>query len=158
MRIIPLTAVAVAFGGLAVFTAPASGQSASSTPTSAAGQTDSTTRTDSSARKSTPASRRRASNASMRTSADANADASMQTTRQGGCVPAPAVANAYIRDQVSAGHKLTMARGAVISQITQQTGADGEFAGLRPCDSGYPNAVRFYIDEVIKAGTNNSTP
>ncbi|MFL5466620.1 MAG: hypothetical protein ACJ79N_06090 [Gemmatimonadaceae bacterium] len=94
----------------------------------------------------------------MRTSADANADASMQTNRQGGCVPAPAVANAYIRDQVSAGHKLTMARGAVISQITQQTGADGEFAGLRPCDSGYPNAVRFYIDEVIKAGTNNSTP
>jgi hypothetical protein len=51
-----------------------------------------------------------------------------------------------------------MPRGAVISEITKQTGADGEFAGLKPCDSGYPNAVRFWIDEVIKAGTDNSTP
>jgi len=73
-----------------------------------------------------------------------------------GCPAAPAVANAYLRAQ--AGRKLTMTRGAVIAEITKLTGADGEFAGLRPCDSGYPNAVRFYIDEVIKAGTNNSTP
>lgn len=51
-----------------------------------------------------------------------------------------------------------MTRAAVVAEITKLTGADGEFAGLRPCDSGYPNAVRFYIDEVIKAGTNNSTP
>jgi len=69
---------------------------------------------------------------------------------------APAVANAYLRAQ--AGRKLTMTRGAIISEITKQTGADGEFAGLKPCDSGYPNAVRFWIDEVIKAGTDNSTP
>jgi hypothetical protein len=73
-----------------------------------------------------------------------------------GCPAAPAVANTYLRAQ--AGRKLTMTRGAVIAEITKLTGADGEFAGLRPCDSGYPNAVRFYIDEVIKAGTNNSTP
>ena len=73
-----------------------------------------------------------------------------------GCPAAPAVANAYLRAQ--AGRKLTMTRGAVIAEITRQTGPDGEFAGLKPCDSGYPNAVRFYIDEVIKAGTNNSTP
>ena len=73
-----------------------------------------------------------------------------------GCPAAPAVANAYLRAQ--GGRKLTMTRGAVISEITKLTGADGEFAGLRPCDSGYPNAVRFYIDEVIKAGTDNSTP
>ena len=73
-----------------------------------------------------------------------------------GCPAAPAVANAYLRAQ--AGRKLTMTRGAVIAEITKITGADGEFAGLKPCDSGYPNAVRFYIDEVIKAGTNNSTP
>ena len=72
------------------------------------------------------------------------------------CVAAPAVANAYLRAQ--AGRKLTMSRGAIISEITKQTGADGEFAGLKPCDSGYPNAVRFWIDEVIKAGTDNSTP
>jgi len=75
---------------------------------------------------------------------------------QQSCSAAPAVANAYLRAQ--AGRKLTMSRGAVIAEITKLTGADGEFAGLKPCDSGYPNAVRFYIDEVIKAGTNNSTP
>lgn len=75
---------------------------------------------------------------------------------QQSCPAAPAVANAYLRAQ--AGRKLTMTRGAVISEITKLTGSDGEFAGLKPCDSGYPNAVRFYIDEVIKAGTNNSTP
>ena len=73
---------------------------------------------------------------------------------QQGCPAAPAVANTYLRAQ--AGKKLTMTRGAIISEITKQTGADGEFAGLKPCDSGYPNAVRFWIDEVIKAGTNNS--
>jgi hypothetical protein len=75
---------------------------------------------------------------------------------QPSCPVAPAVANAYLRAQ--AGRKLTMPRGQVISEITKQTGTDGEFAGLKPCDSGYPNAVRFYIDEVIKAGTDNSTP
>ena len=91
-----------------------------------------------------------------------SADASTPGTRheeslvQQGCPAAPAVANAYLRNQ--AGRKLTMTRGAVISGITKQTGADGEFAGLKPCDSGYPNAVRFWIDEVIKAGTDNSTP
>jgi hypothetical protein len=72
------------------------------------------------------------------------------------CPRAPAVAAAYLRAQ--AGRKLTMTRGAVIAEITKNTGDDGTFAGLKPCDSGYPNAVRFYIDEVIKAGTNNSTP
>jgi hypothetical protein len=51
-----------------------------------------------------------------------------------------------------------MTRGAIIAEITKLTGADGEFAGLKPCDSGYPNAVRFYIDEVVRAGTDNSTP
>ena len=82
----------------------------------------------------------------------------MATTRsvQQSCPAAPAVARAYLADQ--AGKKLTMSRAAVIAEITKLTGADNEFAGLKPCDSGYPNAVRFYIDEVIKAGTNNSTP
>jgi hypothetical protein len=75
---------------------------------------------------------------------------------QQSCPVAPAVANAYLRAQ--AGKKLTMPRGAIVAEITKDTGTDGEFAGLKPCDSGYPNAVRFYIDEVIKAGTNNSTP
>jgi hypothetical protein len=74
------------------------------------------------------------------------------------CANAPAVARTYLAAQVSAGHKLTMSRAAAIAEITKLTGADGEFAGLKPCDSGYPNAVRFYLDEVIKAGTNNSTP
>jgi hypothetical protein len=72
------------------------------------------------------------------------------------CANAPAVARTYLAAQ--AGRKLTMSRSAVIAEITKLTGTDGEFAGLKPCDSGYPNAVRFYIDEVIKAGTNNSTP
>jgi hypothetical protein len=75
---------------------------------------------------------------------------------QQSCAAAPAVARAYLAAQ--AGRKLTMSRAAVIAEITKNTGADGEFAGLKPCDSGYPNAVRFYIDEVIKAGTDNSTP
>jgi hypothetical protein len=75
---------------------------------------------------------------------------------QQSCPVAPAVANAYLRAQ--AGKRLTMPRGAIVAEITKDTGTDGEFAGLKPCDSGYPNAVRFYIDEVIKAGTNNSTP
>jgi hypothetical protein len=72
------------------------------------------------------------------------------------CPAAPAVASTYLRNQ--AGRRLTMTRTAVVAEITKLTGADGEFAGLKPCDSGYPNAVRFYIDEVIKAGTDNSTP
>lgn len=72
------------------------------------------------------------------------------------CAAAPAVASTYLRNQ--AGRKLTMTRAAVVAEITKLTGTDGEFAGLKPCDSGYPNAVRFYIDEVIKAGTDNSTP
>ena len=75
---------------------------------------------------------------------------------QQSCASAPAVARAYLAAQ--AGRKLTMSRAAVIAEITKNTGADGEFAGLKPCDAGYPNAVRFYIDEVIKAGTDNSTP
>jgi hypothetical protein len=77
---------------------------------------------------------------------------------QPSCAAAPAVARTYLAEQVSAGHKLTMTRAAAIAEITKLTGADGEFAGLKPCDAGYPNAVRFYLDEVIKAGTNNSTP
>ena len=76
------------------------------------------------------------------------------TKLQPSCPAAPAVASAYLRDQ--AGKKLTMTRGAIIAEITKQTGADGSFAGLTPCQSGYPNAVRFWIDEIIKAGTNNS--
>jgi hypothetical protein len=77
-------------------------------------------------------------------------------TVQQACPAAPAVARAYLASQVSAGRKLTMSRSAAIAEVTKITGADGEFAGLKPCDSGYPNAVRFYLDEVIKAGTNNS--
>jgi len=78
------------------------------------------------------------------------------STIQQACPAAPAVARAYLASQASAGHKLTMSRTAAVAEITKITGADGEFAGLKPCDSGYPNAVRFYLDEVIKAGTNNS--
>jgi hypothetical protein len=78
------------------------------------------------------------------------------TTSVQDCPAAPAVASAYLRAQ--AGRKLTMTRANVIAEITKLTGADGEFAGLRPCEAGYPNAVRFYIDEVIKAGTDTSTP
>jgi hypothetical protein len=81
--------------------------------------------------------------------------ASMQDTQQS-CTVAPAVARTYLAAQ--AGRKLTMPRSAIVAEITKETGADGEFAGLKPCDSGYPNAVRFFIDEVIKAGTDNSTP
>jgi hypothetical protein len=80
--------------------------------------------------------------------------ASYQDVQQS-CPVAPAVANAYLRAQAD---RVKMPRGAVIAEITKDTGTDGEFAGLKPCDSGYSNAVRFYIDEVIKAGTNNSTP
>lgn len=89
-------------------------------------------------------------------SADANTPANRHgdSVLQPGCPAAPAVANAYLRAQ--GGRKLTMSRGEIISEITKQTGADGEFAGLKPCDAGYPNAVRFWIDEVLKAGTNNS--
>jgi len=90
-------------------------------------------------------------------SAGASAGTPMATRSfQQSCAAAPAVARAYLAEQ--AGKKLTMSRAAVIAEITKLTGADNEFAGLKPCDSGYPNAVRFYIDEVIKAGTNNSTP
>ena len=78
-----------------------------------------------------------------------------ESMAQQSCPVAPAVANAYLRAQAN---RLKMPRGQVIAEITKDTGADGEFAGLKPCDSGYPNAVRFYIDEVIKAGTYNSTP
>ena len=41
----------------------------------------------------------------------------------------PAVASAYLRDQVSAGKKLTMSRAAIIADVTKNTGPDGEFAG-----------------------------
>lgn len=90
--------------------------------------------------------------------AGATAPTAHQSTAavQQSCSAAPAVANTYLRAQ--AGRKLTMTRSEVVAEITKLTGTDGEFAGLKPCESGYPNAVRFYIDEVIKAGTNNSTP
>jgi hypothetical protein len=81
--------------------------------------------------------------------------ASIQDSQQS-CSTAPAVARTYLSAQ--SGRKLTMPRSAILAEVTKETGADGEFAGLKPCDSGYPNAVRFYIDEVIKAGTDNSTP
>jgi hypothetical protein len=96
--------------------------------------------------------------AGLALSAGAAAPAPSHSTHavQQSCSAAPAVARTYLAAQ--AGRKLTMTRAAVVSEITKLTGTDGEFAGLKPCDSGYPNAVRFYIDEVIKAGTNNSTP
>ena len=77
---------------------------------------------------------------------------------QPSCPAAPAIAGTYLRDQVSAGKKLTTTRAAIIADVTKNTGADGEFAGVKPCDPGYASAVHFYIDEVLKAGTNNSTP
>jgi hypothetical protein len=77
---------------------------------------------------------------------------------QPSCPAAPAITSTYLRDQVSAGKKLTMSRAAIIADVTKNTGADGEFAGVKPCDTGYASAVHFYIDEVLKAGTNNSTP
>jgi hypothetical protein len=77
---------------------------------------------------------------------------------QPSCPAAPAIASTYLRDQVSAGKKLTMSRSAIIADVTKNTGADGEFAGVKPCDSGYASAVHFYLDEVLKVGTNNSTP
>ncbi|MEA2761863.1 MAG: hypothetical protein QOD47_1147 [Gemmatimonadaceae bacterium] len=77
---------------------------------------------------------------------------------QPSCPAAPAIASTYLRDQVSAGKKLTMSRAAIIADVTKNTGADGEFAGVKPCDTGYASAVHFYIDEVLKAGTSNSTP
>jgi hypothetical protein len=77
---------------------------------------------------------------------------------QPSCAAAPAIASTYLRDQVSAGKKLTMSRAAIVADVTKNTGADGEFAGVKPCDTGYASAVHFYIDEVLKAGTNNSTP
>jgi len=149
MRIIPPIAIALAFGGLTAFAAPAEGQNP--TPPDTTTRADTSMRTDTTTR--TVTGRRRAA----RRPATAGQSASMQTA-SGACAAAPAVAAGYLRDQVSAGRKLTMTRGAAISEVTKLTGADGEFAGLKPCDSGYPNAVRFYLDEVIKAGTNNSTP
>ena len=94
--------------------------------------------------------------AGLTISAGATTNSQSIQDAQQSCSAAPMVANTYLRAQ--AGRKLTMPRSAVIAEITKQTGEDGEFAGLKPCDSGYPNAVRFYIDEVIKAGTDNSTP
>jgi hypothetical protein len=88
--------------------------------------------------------------------ASAGTPLSTRANVQQSCPAAPTVARTYLAQQ--AGKRLTMSRTAVIAEITKNTGADSEFAGLKPCDSGYPNAVRFYIDEVIKAGTNNSTP
>jgi hypothetical protein len=75
--------------------------------------------------------------------------------QQSSCTAAPAVASRYVREQAD---RLKMPRATVVAEITKDTGADGEFAGLKPCEAGYPNAVRFYVDEVIKAGTNHSTP
>jgi hypothetical protein len=76
---------------------------------------------------------------------------------QPSCPAAPAIAATYVREQASAGRKLTMSRADIIAAITKLTGPDGEFAGLKPCDPGYASAVHFYIDEVLKAGTNAST-
>jgi len=91
-------------------------------------------------------------------SANANTPASTHrlSIAQPSCVAAPAVASAYLKAQ--AGPTRNTPLSAIIPEITKQTGPDGEFAGLKPCDAGYPNAVRFWIDEVIKAGTDNSTP
>ena len=77
---------------------------------------------------------------------------------QPSCPAAPAITSTYLRDQVAGGKKLTMSRAAIIADVTKNTGPDGEFAGVKPCDSGYASAVHFYLDEVLKVGTNNSTP
>lgn len=84
------------------------------------------------------------------TLAAADRDSVVQPT----CPSAPAVARTYLA--ANAGRKLTMTRAEIIAEITRLTGADSEFAGLRPCEAGYPNAVRFWIDEVLKVGTQNS--
>ena len=94
----------------------------------------------------------------LASTAPASTPNSTSTASQQSCSNAPTVAREYLANQASAGHKLTMSRAAAIAEITKITGTEGEFAGLKPCDSGYANAVRFYLDEVIKAGTNNSTP
>ena len=97
--------------------------------------------------------------AAITAGAEANASSpSPVAAVQPSCAAAPAIASTYVRDQVSAGKKLTMSRAAIVADVTKNTGADGEFAGVKPCDSGYASAVHFYIDEVLKAGTNNSTP
>ena len=94
----------------------------------------------------------------LASTASASTPNSTSAALQQSCSTAQTIAREYLANQVAAGHKLTMSRAAAIAEITKITGTDSEFAGLKPCDSGYPNAVRFYLDEVIKVGTNNSTP
>jgi len=176
MRIIPHVALAIAFGGLTAFAAPASGQNPT-TDTSARRDTtrrdttyraDTTMRTDTTMRATTTmrtdstmrtgTGRRRAGNRRATPARNASMQNGSMQVSGGSCASATAVANSYLADQAAAGHRLTMSRSAAVAQIASQTGSDGAFAGLHPCDAGYPNAVRFYLDEVIKAGTNNSTP
>jgi hypothetical protein len=146
-----MTLAAIAFVGAAIF---AGGSTASAqTPTTTMTPMPTTTVDTAKAQDTTSV---QATTTQTTTTVETTTIAEPTTqARQSSCRTAPAVASGYLREQ---GGRLKMPRAAVIAEITKETGADGEFAGLKPCDSGYPNAVRFVIDEVIKAGTDHSTP
>jgi len=145
-----ITLAAIVLGGAAIFGGAAT-TSAQTPQTTMSGQP--TTSTDTAKAQDTTSAQ--ATTTQTTTTVQTTTVEPATQDRQSSCTAAPAVASGYLREQ---GGRLKMPRATVISEITKDTGADGEFAGLKPCEAGYPNAVRFYIDEVIKAGTNHSTP
>jgi hypothetical protein len=148
-----ITLAAIAFAGAAIFGGAAT-TSAQTPQTTMSGQ-PTTSPTDTAKAQDTTSAQ---ATTTTQTTTSVETTTTVQPTtqdQQSSCTPAPAVASRYLREQAG---RLKMPRATVVSEITKDTGADGEFAGLKPCEAGYPNAVRFYIDEVIKAGTNHSTP
>jgi hypothetical protein len=144
-----MTLAAIALAGAAIFGSAASAQTPTTTMTPAP-----TTPVDTAKAQDTTAVQATTTQTTTTVETTTVAEPAAPA-QQSSCTAAPAVASGYLREQAG---RLKMPRSAVIAEITKETGADGEFAGLKPCDSGYPNAVRFIIDEVIKAGTDHSTP
>ena len=70
------------------------------------------------------------------------------------CPAAPAVANAYLRELGIKGKRVNGQN--IISQIAQMTDDDGTFMNLEPCDEGYEQAVRTWIDQHLTTSTTSS--
>ena len=146
-----MTLAAIALAGAAMFASAAT--TSAQTPTTTMSPPPTTTVDTAKAQDTTSAQATTTQTTTVETTTAV--EPTPQTQERSSCTAAPAVASGYLREQ---GGRLRMPRATVISEITKDTGADGEFAGLKPCEAGYPNAVRFIIDEVIKAGTDHSTP
>ncbi|HEX6576230.1 MAG TPA: hypothetical protein VF042_14780 [Gemmatimonadaceae bacterium] len=84
---------------------------------------------------------------------DATSATTCSAEAEDDCPSAPAVANAYLRELGMQGKKVNGQN--IISQIAKMTDEDGTFMNLQPCDEGYVQAVRTWIDQQLAGSTTS---